>query len=226
MADTDNNRKVLLLVSGGPDSATLAKLAEQELKTTGGHIAAIYLKTGHPQDEAEIEAANRVASLYNIQLEIIDITSTVRALGADRPMIHSEASIMRFGNAYVLSITMAYAFKAGYDEIWIGLHADDAKESREYTRPYIDHLEEMAQFAYGHGPSIKTPFLQMSKIDVFKLGKELGVDYGMTWSCIRGEKNHCGVCGACRSRRRAFNHAGIVDPTTYDIEPFATDSVA
>lgn len=223
---SEAQKKVLLLISGGPDSATLAKLAEQELKQTGGQLNALYLRTGHPQDDAEIEAANRVASLYGARLEIIDISDTVKALGFDRPMIHSEASIMRFGNAYVLSISMALAFKSSIDEIWVGLHADDARESREYTRNYIDKLEEMAALAYSSYPRIKTPFLNMTKADVFKLGKDIGVDYSVTWSCIRGITVHCGNCGACRSRRRAFNLASITDQTIYEVEPMALDSVA
>jgi 7-cyano-7-deazaguanine synthase len=64
----------------------------------------------------------------------------------------------------------------------------------------------------------------MRKPDVFKKGKELGVDYASTWSCIRGSSKHCGECGACRSRRRAFLMAGLSDPTDYAREPLALET--
>jgi len=218
-------QNVLLLVSGGPDSATLAKLAEKEYKEKGTTLNAIYLKTGHPSDDAEIEAANRVAEQLGARLEIIDVSDTVKALGNMKLMIHSEASIMKFGNAIVMSIAMAYCFQANYDAILVGLHKDDADENLEYTRPYMDQIESLASFAYPKSPKILTPFLDMTKVEVFKLGKQLGVDYSITWSCIRGEVQHCGICGACRARNRAFTLAGIEDPTAYESKPVALESV-
>ncbi|MDO6532997.1 7-cyano-7-deazaguanine synthase [Alteromonas stellipolaris] len=222
----DQGKKVLILLSGGPDSATLAKMAEQELKETGGTLSALFLKTGHPKDKKELEAANRVANIVGARLEVVDISDAIRALGGKLPTIHSEASIMRFGNSIVMSLAMAYAFEAGHDELMIGLHKDDALESLEYTRPYMDRIQDLADYAYEDSPKIKTPFLDIDKVGVFTLGKKIGVDYSVTWSCIRGEEKHCGTCGACRARRRAFNLVGIEDKTDYAVEPVALDSVA
>lgn len=222
----DQGKKVLILLSGGPDSATLAKLAENELKETGGTLSAIFLKTGHPKDKQELEAANRVANQVGARLEVIDISDTIAALGGKVPTIHSEASIMRFGNSLVMSVAMAYAFEAGHDEVLIALHKDDAEESLEYTQGYMDIIQSLADYAYDNAPTIRVPFLDKNKVEVFQLGKRLNVDYTVTWSCIRGEKMHCGTCGACRARRRAFNLVGITDQTEYEVEPLALDSVA
>lgn len=177
-------------------------------------------------DDRELEAANRVAHNVGARLEVIDISDTIKALGGKGPLIHSEASILKFGNCYVLSIAIAYALESGYTSIAVALHGDDAAESLEYTRAYMDRIEALAQFAYPKlAPKILTPFLTMNKIEVFQLGKKLGLDFSLTWSCIRGEKIHCGLCGACRARRRAFNMAGITDPTIYENQPQALESV-
>jgi len=216
----------LVLVSGGPDSATLAKKVKLEHKEVGGTIHALYLRTGHLSDEKEIEAANHIVSEIGGKLEIIDIKDLVVALGSDRILIHSEASIMRFGNAIALSIAIAYAFKIHANRVMIALHKDDADESAEYTQDFLDTIERLAAIGHGNSPKVEAPFLSMRKYEVFQLGVELGVDYSVTWSCIRRGKKHCGLCGACRSRRRAFNVIGIDDPTEYEIEPVALESVA
>lgn len=215
-------KKVVLLVSGGPDSATLAKLLEEERKAgTGVEISAIYLRTGHASDEKEIEAANYVISQVGGRLEIIDIKDAVSALGGDRVVIHSEAAIMPFGNAIVLSIAIAYAFKIRADSVTLGIHADDARESNEYDRKFFDKVETAAAHAHSYYPTIDTPLIEMTKVEVIKKGTELGVEYDKTWSCIRGNVKHCGQCGACRARRHAFNLAGVIDPTEYLTEPLA-----
>jgi len=56
----------------------------------------------------------------------------------------------------------------------------------------------------------------MNKSEIVKLGAELGVPYKETWSCYKGGRIHCGVCSSCRERKRAFQEAGVVDPTEYE----------
>ncbi len=216
-------RKIVLLVSGGPDSATLAKIAEKELRKTGGAVNAIYLKSGHPSDEKEIEAANAIIKEIGGKLEIIDISDMVQALGNGRVLIHSEAAILPHGNTLVLSLAAAYARRIGAKEIWIGLHKDDADENIEYTKDFISKLQGILNIISSE-LTINTPLLDKRKEEVFEIGGSLGLDYSKTWSCIRGNKQHCGNCGACRSRRRAFNLSKQNDPTNYVNEPLALDT--
>ena len=77
MADAKPQATVVLLVSGGPDSATLAKMVAERRPET--KVNAIYLRTGHPSDEKEIEAANQIIAEIGGRLEIIDISNTVAA---------------------------------------------------------------------------------------------------------------------------------------------------
>jgi len=159
-----------------------------------------------------------------VQLEIVDITPMVSALGGQRILIHSQASIMPFGNAIVLSIAVTYAKRVAANSILIALHADDAAESPEYARSFIDVIEGLAQSTQGD-IRIVTPFIEYKKRDVFKAGLELGVDYSKTWSCVRPGEIHCGYCGACRARARAFDALGVTDPTEYENPVVALESV-
>jgi 7-cyano-7-deazaguanine synthase len=69
------------------------------------------------------------------------------------------------------------------------------------------------------GISLLRPFIRLDKGDIARLGHVLGVDYGKTWSCYKGEDLHCGTCGTCVERREAFTLAGVTDPTVYAQEP-------
>ena len=218
------NEPTILMMSGGPDSATLAYLAKSSEEAYGDCLHGVYLKSGHQSDDAEIDAANATLKHIGATLEIIDISHSVAALGNKRVLIHSQSNIMRFGNAIALSIVSAYAFQVNAKNILIGLHKDDADESREYTRDFIDLIESATKVEDAEGLKIITPFLGMTKSEVFKIGTDLGVDYSSTWSCIRIGEKHCGLCGACRARRKAFNDIKVKDPTFYEQEPRGLDT--
>jgi 7-cyano-7-deazaguanine synthase len=55
----------------------------------------------------------------------------------------------------------------------------------------------------------------MTKSEEVELGMELDVDYGLTWSCYRGEDKACGNCDSCELRLKAFANAGYEDPVDY-----------
>ena len=46
---------------------------------------------------------------------------------------------------------------------------------------------------------------------------QLGVDYAMTHTCYDPDPSGlaCGLCDACRLRRKGFREAGIEDPLPY-----------
>lgn len=165
---------------------------------------------------------------FGTRLEIIDISDMARVAGGmnAETLIHSEAQIMPFGNVMALSIAMSYAFRMRAEEVLIGLHADDANEDVQYTRAYLDRIEELAALVQNPYPKLATPFIGMPKTEVFKLGAKFGVEFADTWSCISGDERPCGTCGACRARRRAFVQAGIDDPTVYLTEPLALETSA
>ena len=220
MADAAN---VLLMLSGGPDSATLAGFVAREL-AAGNPPHAVYLRSGHPADKKEIEAAEQIAGRIGSRLEIVDIPELLHALQGDRLMTLSENSIVPFGNAIALSLMMLCAIRARASVIYVGYHRDDAEDNEGCARRAMDRLELLAATERDNTPKIIAPFLTTTKIEVFKLGAAMGVPYDLTWSCLRAGDLHCGQCTACRARRHAFADAGLVDPTRYE-QPAASDSV-
>jgi len=215
--------KVLLMLSGGPDSATLGGVVARE-PAAGNPPRAVYLRSGHSADAKEIEAAEQIASRIGSRLEIVDIPELLHALQGDRLMTPSENSMVPFGNAIALSLMMLCAIRAQAPAIYVGYQRDDAEENAGYARPAMYRLESLAAIDRDPAPKIIAPFLHTTKTEVFKLGAAMGVPYDLTWSCLRAGRLHCGRCTACRARRRAFADAGLVDPTRYE-EPTASESI-
>ena len=56
---------------------------------------------------------------------------------------------------------------------------------------------------------VYAPFLGMSKVDIAKLGNELGVPFEKTYSCYMGTEPPCGVCATCIQREEALKLAGV-----------------
>lgn len=107
--------------------------------------------------------------------------------------------------------------------IYAGMHSEDA-QNWAYPDCTPEFIGSMANAIYiGSYQTIRlhTPLQWLMKSDIVKLGVELGVNFKDTWSCYKGEENHCGRCPTCRSRRDAFLKANIVDPTWYEAYPDA-----
>ena len=60
------------------------------------------------------------------------------------------------------------------------------------------------------------PYTSITKSEIARHGKALGIDYSETWSCYKGGTKHCGKCGTCVERKEALMEAGIVDTTEYE----------
>ncbi len=68
------------------------------------------------------------------------------------------------------------------------------------------------------GVQIDAPYTGISKSDIARIGKRLGLDYSTTYSCYKGGEKHCGKCGTCVERKEALRDAGIEDTTEYETE--------
>jgi queuosine biosynthesis protein QueC len=85
---------------------------------------------------------------------------------------------------------------------------------------YIEAFERMATLATKAGVegrsrlTIHTPLIRLSKAQIVQRGSELGVDFGLTWSCYEPQPDGraCGLCDSCRLRHKGFAEAGLRDP--------------
>ena len=214
------SEKCIVLLSGGPDSATVAYWA----KDRGYDIHAMTCKYGQIATK-EVESATRIAANLGAKIKVIDLSSLkeifvgVTSLVDDKiPMTSSfsQPIIVPFRNAIFLSAAVAYAVAISAPRIYYGAQGSDALFYPDCRREFYESFQTTARLGTAKEILIEAPFSEISKVSLLKLGFELGVPYGLTWSCYFNGSRHCGACESCINRKRAFIEAGIPDPTEYD----------
>jgi 7-cyano-7-deazaguanine synthase len=209
-------KNIIVLLSGGMDSATLLWLAKDLFE----EVYAISFLYGQ-KHSIELEYAKELAKIAKVKKHFIVQIPHLKEIGQnaltdENLEIPSEnypdeppITTVPMRNLTFLSIAAAFADVYEIENIGIGIHSLDS--------PYPDCRSEFASAAEAAINSssimvakkknrikIYTPFLGMSKIDIAKLGKQLGVPYEKTYSCYKGTNPPCGECATCRQREEAL----------------------
>lgn len=219
------NKKAVVLVSGGLDSATVLAWA----KSDGYATYALSLDYGQ-RHRIELERAREVAEGQGaaqhrvVKIEMGDFGGS--ALTDTEIDVPTEASDDEIPVTYVparntvfLSVALGWAEVLDAEAIFIGANAVDYSGYPDCRPEYLAAFQTMANLATkagveGRTISINAPLVHLTKAEIIQKGLELGVDYGKTVSCYNpgpaGEP--CGVCDSCRIRAAGFAEAGHKDP--------------
>jgi 7-cyano-7-deazaguanine synthase len=229
----NTNRKAVVLLSGGLDSATTLAIAREE----GFQLYALTFRYGQ-RHQKEIEAAKRMAkSLGVVEHRYIDIdlgglggsalTDLNIAVPKNDPDLFSHDRIpmtyVPARNTIFLSYALAWAEVLGAFDIFIGVNTTDYSGYPDCRAEFISAFEKMANLATaaavrGQGRyRLVTPIIDMTKAQIILTGTRLGVDYSLTHSCYDpdGQGRSCGRCDSCRLRLKGFVEAGLKDPIKY-----------
>jgi 7-cyano-7-deazaguanine synthase len=217
----------VVLLSGGMDSATVLAVA----RAAGDDCFALSFDYGQ-KHSAEIDAsrilAKRLGALEHRVIEI-DIGqlggSALTDTAIDVPEAGGEGIPVTYvpaRNTVFLSIALAWAEVLEADSIYTGVNAVDYSGYPDCRPEYIAAFQNMANLATrraveGQPMAIIAPLIDMSKGDIVKLGRRLGVDFSLTVSCYSADARGaaCGHCDACRLRQEGFLAAELPDPTHY-----------
>jgi 7-cyano-7-deazaguanine synthase len=219
--------KAVVLLSGGLDSYTAAAAARRD----GFELYALTVRYGQVH-ALEIESARRVARSLGVTRHV-ELDVNLAAFGgsslvgegeipADREDIGESnipSTYVPARNTIFLSLALAFAEVSGAERIVIGVNALDYSGYPDCRPDYLEAFERMALLATRAGVEgrplrIHAPLLRLSKAQIIELGRELGLDYGLTLSCYSPgpQGQPCGRCDSCRLRARGFAEAGLADP--------------
>lgn len=128
-------------------------------------------------------------------------------------------------NTIFLSYALAWAEGPDMRDIFIGVNAVDYSGYPDCRPEFIAAFEKLATLATKAGTEgaqfhIHAPLISMSKADIIRKARELGVDFSMTHSCYdpTPEGFACGQCDSCQLRLKGFREAGLEDPIRYTEE--------
>src|SRR5947208_16396787 len=113
-------------------------------------------------------------------------------------------------NTVFLSFALAWAETIGAADIFIGVNAIDYSGYPDCRPEFIEAYERMANLATAAGVEGRTrmkihaPLIQLSKAEIVKLGRELGLHFHLTHSCYDPDERGrpCGLCDSCLPRRK------------------------
>ena len=124
-----------------------------------------------------------------------------------------KSTVVPFRNGIMLSIAAGIAENNKMQYVMLANHAGDHTIYPDCRPEFIEAFDRAAEAGTYNGVRIVSPYCNLTKRDIALRGKELGIDYGRTWSCYKGGEKHCGRCGTCTERKEAL--AGF-DPTEYE----------
>ena len=230
------DKKAVILLSGGLDSATTLAIAHGE----GFQCYALTFAYGQ-RHKREIEAAKKIArSLSVAEHRIINIdlasfagsvlTDPAAEIPKDRAELGNTAMIpatyVPARNTIFLSYALAWAEVLDAFDIFIGVNATDYSGYPDCRAEFIAAFERTANLAtaaavQGKGQyHIHTPIIEMTKAEIILTGTKLSVDFSLTHSCYDPDAHgkSCGRCDSCRLRLKGFAEAGLEDPIEYQPE--------
>lgn len=222
-----NEKKAVILLSGGLDSATVAALAKAE----GYACYSMSFDYGQ-RHRAELQAAERVArQLGVVEHKVIGLDldgiggSALTDPAIAVPESPSEGIPVTYvpaRNTVFLALALGWAEVLEARDIFIGVNAVDYSGYPDCRPAFIEAFERMANLATkagveGQGFRIRAPLQNLGKDEIIRAGLRHGVDYGMTVSCYQADEEGraCGKCDSCRLRMAGFAAAGVADPTLY-----------
>lgn len=129
-----------------------------------------------------------------------------------------KSTVVPFRNGIMLSIAAGVAESNGLKYVMMANHGGDHTIYPDCRPEFVSAMSEATRLGTYPGIEVLAPYTGITKSDIVRHGKALGIDYAETWSCYKGGEHHCGKCGTCRERIEALADAGIEDHTVYDEE--------
>jgi 7-cyano-7-deazaguanine synthase len=219
-------KSLTVLLSGGIDSAVLLYAAVAE----GKAVSLLHFDYGKVFGEHEKGFVKKSMRKFLCPMEIVDMKG-VRAMqvGYLHPwQLDFDAEDVKdievvpyrdiTGFYSLLSTGMYHCQITDSKHIATGL-IEHQTSRRPDLRKGIDLLEESVALFNPNADSVvvHTPFINISKSELIKIGAKLGVPFQETWSCCStaAKLSHCGECHQCKSRKKSFKEANVDDPTIY-----------
>ena len=206
--------RAVVLLSGGLDSTTALAVA----RSRGFACHALTVRYGQLH-EVELEAARRVAARArrgraSRRRRRSAPLARVRADHARHRRARRIAPLAEIGapgdvpatyvparNTVLLALALAWAETLGARDLFVGVNVLDASGYPDCRPEFVRAFEALAQVATrGGGFRVHAPLIELTKAEIIRLGRELGVDYAITHTCYDPQSASARAAAATRAR--------------------------
>lgn len=214
--------RAVVILSGGMDSTTLL----YDAVNMGYEVYALSFDYGQ-KHKKELECAKKTCEKLGVNHKVVnlDILNQVAPSALTRddwdvPEGHFEDDNMKQTvvpnrNMVLLSLATSYAISVKAKKLFYGAHSGDHAIYPDCRKEFIDKMTDVIEICDWNKIELEAPYWNYDKGDIAIRGKELDVDYSLTWTCYKGQEKACGKCGSCQERLEAFNKAKMRDVLCY-----------
>lgn len=212
----------IIVVSGGMDSVTMLYEYRERI------ALAVSFDYGSKHNEKEIAFARWHCESLGVEHLVIPLAfmqeyfkSSLLIGGEEIPEGHyadenMKSTVVPFRNGIMLAVAAGLAESRGLKHVMLANHGGDHAIYPDCRAGFVDAMSQAISEGTYDGLTVLAPYTTITKSDIARKGKELGIDYSKTWSCYKGNDKHCGKCGTCTERKEALHDAGIEDTTEYE----------
>ena len=224
-----NQKKAISVLSGGLDSTVATWIFKEDYK-----IHALTFNYGQKSAEMEIKAANAICNEIGVEHTVIELpwlanlgrSALISNENIPEPEVNdlddldisqeSAHSVWVPGrNIVFTSIANSFAESERASIIIMGWDLEEAATFPDNSKEFLNAFNNVLEIGSIDNIRIEAPLIDMDKLDIVKLGNDIGVPLNLSYSCYKGLETHCGVCESCMRRIRAFNRAKVEDKTFY-----------
>lgn len=200
-----NKKTSIVSLSGGLDSTVMLY---DKVKEIG---LAVTFDYGQLTAEKEIELSKWHCDNLGIEHQVIDlkyITGNFTSKILKDSSVKEEDDLQKldnyvpFRNGIILSILTGLAYSKGLSKILYARHCND--KMPDMSEKFISHLSKAINLGSRKQVKLATPYKNLSKADLIRIGMACGLDFDKTWTCYHNGSEPCGECSACKTRQVAF----------------------
>lgn len=215
-------KDAVIILSGGMDSVTMLYDYKDEI------ALAVTFDYGSNHNKQEAKYANMHCERLGIKHIVIPLSfmheyfksSLLEGANAIPEGSYADenmkSTVVPFRNGIMLAIGCGLAESNDLRRVMIANHYGDHSIYPDCRKSFINAMSESMKQGTYEGIEVFAPYTDISKSDIARIGKRLGLNYAETYSCYKGGEKHCGKCGTCVERKEALKGAGIEDNTEYE----------
>lgn len=224
----EDNRRAVVLFSGGQDSTTVLHYAIA--RHGEGNVSALGVHYGQ-KHRVELDCARKIAAGLDLTYHVLDVPTLAQvgesalttAADMDPSTPHAQmkdvpASFVPARNALFLTVAHAYAANVADAQIvYGGMCQTDYSGYPDCRSDFVRQMQYALNIGYETDIDFITPLMWLTKAETFRLAWDIGI---AAWNdvvqashtCYNGDRSKwnepwgygCGECPACELRAKGY----------------------